>query len=157
MSEVRIILGKIEDIEKCLDIYFSEPFFQQYNPTKEGMQKIFHECLSDPTQKFIIALDEKDTTLGFALFDTKGAFSRSGYLRLIVVATQARKKRVGEELMKHLEEFHTGPSGLCLLVTAHNIEAQKFYHKLGYAKVGELENYVKLGLNEYIFYKKELI
>jgi ribosomal protein S18 acetylase RimI-like enzyme len=42
-------------------------------------------------------------------------------------------------------------------VTAHNIEAQKFYHKLGYVKVGELENYVKLGLNEYIFYKKELI
>ena len=155
MSEIILKSGEVKDIEKCLEIYFNEPFFHQYGPTRAGMEKLFHECLNDKTQKFVMASDKKNTVLGFALFDTNGAFSRSGYLRLIVVDSHARNMRVGESLMTFLENENQNSNGFCLLVTSTNLKAQNFYEKLGFEKVGELKNYVRIGLNEFIYFKKK--
>lgn len=155
MSEILLKPGELKDIEKCLEIYFRESFFHQYEPTRKGMEKLFNECLEDKTQKLITATDEKGKVLGFALFDTRGAFSRSGYLRLIVVDSHARNRGVGESLMKFLENENHNSNGFCLLVTSTNLKAQNFYEKLGFEKVGELKNYVRIGLNEFIYFKKK--
>jgi ribosomal protein S18 acetylase RimI-like enzyme len=155
LSEIILKSGEVQDIEKCLEIYFNEPFFHQYGLTKVGMEKLFYECHTDKNQKFLIASDKNDRIIGFALFDTKGAFSRCGYLRLIVVDSDARNMRVGESLMTFLENENQNSNGFCLLVTSTNLKAQKFYEKLGFEKIGELKNYVRMGLNEFIYFKKK--
>jgi ribosomal protein S18 acetylase RimI-like enzyme len=136
-----------------LDIYFNEFFFNQYESTREGMEKLFQECLSDSTQKFIV-ICEGNLIQGFALYDNKGGFSRSGYLRLIVIRENMRNKKLGESLIKFLENDCKNSKGFFLLVTSTNLKAQNFYFKLGYQKIGEIPNYVKLGITENIYFKK---
>ena len=55
--------------------------------------------------------------------------------------------------MEHLEAKHLKPNGIFLLTTDSNVEAQSFYCRLGYRKVGEIPDYVHAGLTEWIYHK----
>lgn len=154
MSELNIRLGEEKDIHQCLEIYFREPFFEQYNPTSEGMRKLFQETINDQTQKFLVATNQEDKIRGFALFDLKGAFSRSGYLRLIVVDKKYQSQKIGEKIIHYIEQNLNNKFGFCLMVSHNNLKAQDFYLNLGFIKVGEIENYVQKGIIEFIFFKR---
>jgi ribosomal protein S18 acetylase RimI-like enzyme len=149
----KIRKAELKDLDQCLNIYLNEDFFKIYQASSTGLMNMFKEALQQEDFIFIVAHDENEVILGFAIFDSKGAFSRSGYLKLIVIDVLARGNHIGESLIHYLEENKNHKNGLFLLVTSSNEKAQKFYLKLGYEKVGELKNYVKTGIDEYIFFK----
>ncbi len=90
---------------------------------------------------------------GFAWFVRRGAFDRSGYLRLIAVDDRFLGRGAGQLLMAELERRHLARGGIVLLAAATNVGAHRFYERLGYRHVGELPDYVKPGLHERIYYK----
>ena len=122
MNKIR--KAQIRDLDQCLKIYLNEDFFKIYQASSTGLMNMFKEALDKEDFIFIVAHDEDDVIFGFAIFDRKGAFSRSGYLKLIVIDVAARGQHLGESLIHYLEENKNHKNGLFLLVTSSNEKAR---------------------------------
>lgn len=96
-----------------------------------------------------------DGPLGLAWCQRHGTFGRSPYLRLLAVREDAAGEGIGARLLQDLETELEGQSALYLLVSDFNTGAQRFYRRHGYAKVGELEDFVLPGVTE-LLYRKSL-
>lgn len=142
-----------EHIPPCAHIIGLIPLFEDYRLTPERALLFFEDALSDPINTILCALSDEGVVLGFAWFVQKGAFARSGYLRLLAIHPKAHGKGTGRALMEALEQSFLAPAGMFLLTSAHNTKAQGFYKRLGYKQVGTIEDYVSPGLHEYIFFK----
>ena len=95
--------------------------------------------------------------IGFAWWSPRGAFSRSPYLRLLVVAAQAAGTGAGTALMEAVErEAFAQAADLFLLVTRDNAGARRFYERRGFEAVGELHGYVAPGVDEVVMRKRRL-
>jgi ribosomal protein S18 acetylase RimI-like enzyme len=89
---------------------------------------------------------------GFAWYLARGAFAKSGYLRLIGVAAGLRGGGVGAALLAEVEYAVGGD--LVILVSDFNHAAQRFYARHGYAEVGRLPGYVLPDVAEIILWKR---
>ncbi|MCL6446005.1 MAG: GNAT family N-acetyltransferase [Alicyclobacillus sp.] len=92
-----------------------------------------------------------ETIQGFIVFDTL-TFGHSGYIQLLGVRRGETGRGIGDRLVRWahkcmLETTHRS----FLLCTATNFQAQRFYQRVGYQKVGELPDWLKPGVTEYIF------
>jgi ribosomal protein S18 acetylase RimI-like enzyme len=94
-----------------------------------------------------------DGPLGFVWFYERGAFARSGYLKLLLVSQAAQGRGIGRLLMGEMERRHLVPRGIVLLCSRDNTGAKRFYERLGYHQVGALPGYTLQGLDEHIYYK----
>ncbi|MDR7513025.1 MAG: GNAT family N-acetyltransferase, partial [Armatimonadota bacterium] len=92
--------------------------------------------------------------LGFVWFCRTGTFARSGYIRWIAVAPDARGAGVGRRLVAHAERriLAAGPN-VFLLVSEFNTAARAFYRRLGYREVGRIPDYVVPGVAERLLRK----
>jgi ribosomal protein S18 acetylase RimI-like enzyme len=102
----------------------------------------------------LLAAEER-RPLGFAWWVALGAFARSPYLRLLVVAPEATGRGIGGALLDAVE-VRAAPMAqdLFLLVTHDNLSAQRFYARRGYAEVGRLDDYVVAGATEVVLRKR---
>jgi len=89
---------------------------------------------------------------GFVVITMFGTFR--GYVQTLFVAPGFRGEGVGESLMAFAERrvFAESPN-LFLCVSSFNKGAQRFYRRLGYRKVGVLENFIVKGCDEYLLRK----
>ena len=93
---------------------------------------------------------------GFVWFFLKGAFQRSGYIRLIGVAAGYRGQGVGTALLGSAENnVFEYTENIFLLVSDFNLDAQAFYQRMGYTEIGAIPDYVKSGITELIFFKNQ--
>jgi ribosomal protein S18 acetylase RimI-like enzyme len=129
------------------------PLWQRYNVTAEVFAKRLRDGLE--TGATIYVAEQSSVVVGFLWLVERGAFNRSGYVQLIGVRPDVRSGGVGRALMEFAEKqiFAQGRD-MFLLVSDFNSDAQKFYRRLGYQKVGQLDDYVILGVSELIFWKK---
>ena len=92
---------------------------------------------------------------GFAWWTPTGAFARSPYLRLLVVAADATGAGVGARLMDAVEQgAFAGATDLFALANVDNDRARRFYARRGYVEVGRLDDYVAPGLHEVLLRKR---
>lgn len=92
---------------------------------------------------------------GFVIFTPEPVFARGGYLRAIGVAPAIRGLGVGAQLLKFAEKAAAKQStSLFLCVSSFNKTGRLFYKKLGYTKAGKLDNLIKKGLDEFIYWKR---
>lgn len=92
---------------------------------------------------------------GFVVFTPDPVFARGGYLRAIGVAPAVRGFGIGRQLLKFAEKATAKKAvNLFICVSSFNRTGQSFYKKLGYAKAGKLDNLIKKGLSEYIYWKQ---
>lgn len=92
---------------------------------------------------------------GFVIFTPLPVFARGGYLRAIAVAPDLRRRSIGRKLLSFAERetaHHAGHLYLC--VSSFNRQAQAFYRKCGYRKVGEVPGLVRPGMSERIYWKR---
>lgn len=126
--------------------------FEAYGLTAEKAARNLRDALARGEGELIVA-EGGTGPLGFSWFIPGGAFARSGYLRLMVVAKEARRLGVGRALMAELERRHLDPGGIVVLTNGENRGGRAFYEALGYGKVGEIPDYVSPGLDEWIYFK----
>ncbi len=110
-----------------------------------------NNTLNDPLHEVYIACIE-DEIVGTMVIHTKGAFS--GYLKSIAVKPIWRGKKLGEQMMCYIEnEVFPTYKNLFLCVSSYNLDAQRFYTKLGYERIGELKDYLVKGHDEILMRK----
>lgn len=103
----------------------------------------------------VLAAEEDGRPQGLAWWSPRGAFARSPYLRLLVVARDAVGRGTGAALMDDFEAaaFATAEDAFAL-VTIDNDAARRFYARRGYVEVGELPDYVREGITEVVLRKR---
>ena len=89
---------------------------------------------------------------GFLMISMQGAFV--GYIQLLGVARNFRGCGVGKALIEFAERriFRETPN-VFICVSDFNREAQGFYSKMGYQKVGELKDFIIAGHSEILLRK----
>ena len=89
---------------------------------------------------------------GFLMIGMQGAFV--GYVQLLGVAPEFRGRGVGKALIEYAERriFRETPN-VFICVSDFNQEAQGFYAKMGYQKVGELADFIMAGHAEILLRK----
>jgi GNAT superfamily N-acetyltransferase len=91
----------------------------------------------------------------FAWWTPTGAFARSPYLRLLVVAAEATGGGVGARLLDAVEAGAFAVArDLFALANVENDGARRFYARRGYDEVGRLDDYVAPGLHEVVLRKR---
>lgn len=94
-------------------------------------------------------------TAGFILFIPEPVFARGGYLRAIGVSQNFQRQGIGKKLLSFAEKMTARRSfHLFLCASSFNRRAQTFYKKCGYTRVGKLQDFIKPGMSEYIFWKR---
>jgi ribosomal protein S18 acetylase RimI-like enzyme len=89
---------------------------------------------------------------GFLVISMQGAFV--GYVQLLGVAARFRAQGVGSALIEFAEQriFRETPN-VFICVSDFNGDAQRFYAKLGYQRVGELRDFIVAGHAEILLRK----
>jgi ribosomal protein S18 acetylase RimI-like enzyme len=91
---------------------------------------------------------------GIIIIHPKG-IAGSPYIKSIAVDPLYRKMGAGVALMQFAEEYAASLSRhLFLCVSSFNEAAIQFYQHLGYAQVGEFEDYIIEGASELLLYKR---
>jgi ribosomal protein S18 acetylase RimI-like enzyme len=143
-----------DDLEALARLTLDHPLFERYGLTAGGLEGSLRDAWA-AGDGLLVAAEDGDRPIGFAWWVPRGAFARSPYLRLLVVAAAATGRGIGAALMEAVEgrARATGPD-LFLLVTAENVAAQRFYERRGYRPVGRLEDYVRPGIAEILMRKR---
>ncbi len=144
-----------EDTPDCVQILLDNPLWERYGVTASQARHMFEAALAEGAT--ILVAHRGENVVGFVWYAARGAWDRSGYIRLIGVSPQFQGQRVGEQLMEAVETRMKLTAGEAfLLVTDFNVGAQRFYRRLGYTQIGAIPDYVVPGISELIFYKKLL-
>ena len=102
-----------------------------------------------------LACDETGRPLGAMKVSLRGFCGLYPYLGLIGVHADSRGLGVGGFLMTQLEKItiESGARRVTLMVSDFNEDAQRFYARLGYRKLGEIPDAAKEGITELVMIK----
>jgi ribosomal protein S18 acetylase RimI-like enzyme len=141
------------DIPHCAEIMVLTPLWQRYSVTLESATKRFTTGLQDGATIFIA--DTDGIAIGFVWVVKRGAFDLSGYISLLAVSPAHRSGGIGRQLLTAAEDY-IRPSARDIVLTCSdfNIDAQRFYERNGYMRVGALPDYVLPGVAELIYIKR---
>jgi ribosomal protein S18 acetylase RimI-like enzyme len=107
--------------------------------------------IADPSREVYVATINGEIA-GFIILLMHGAFV--GYIQSICVAPAWRGRGIGTQLMAFAERriFSETPNAF-ICVSSFNRGARRLYERLGYAVIGELEDYVIPGHSEILLRK----
>lgn len=92
---------------------------------------------------------------GLAWFLRQGTLGLGGYLRLMAVLPEAQARGVGAALLAAFEaEVAAASAHGFLLCSDFNLDAQRFYERHGWARVGALPGLVLPDVAELIYWKR---
>jgi len=108
----------------------------------------------DPWNCASLVAEQDFQPAGFVVVLFNGCFGMSGYVKLIGTREDRRRMGIGRALLSAAEAmvFARGPD-IFLLVSDFNAPAIEFYEKMGYQRIGIIEDYVVPGIDE-ILYRK---
>jgi ribosomal protein S18 acetylase RimI-like enzyme len=145
-----------DQVDACAELMVSLPLWcDSYEVGLQGARARFQSGVDDGADVYV-ALAE-DEVVGFLWFVRRGAFDRSGYVRLLGVGTDWQGCGVGTQLMDFAEEIlFAEDKDVFVLAFAPNKAAQHFYRRRGYEQVGTLDKYSGPGpgVDELIFRKR---
>ncbi len=123
-----------------------------YSPWSSGQ---YREEISAPTRRFIVAVDEGLSVIGYA-----GVFAPGGAeadILTVGVIAQHRGQGIARELMAGITKWaiDQGSIAMMLEVKTDNAAAISLYESLGYAKLNIRKDYFGTGLDALVM-RKEL-
>jgi len=112
------------------------------------------DSAKDPRNFACLVAEQEAEPVGFVVVLFNGCFGMSGYIKLIGTREDRRRMGTGRALLGAAEAltFARGPN-VFLLVSHFNAPAISFYEKMGYRRIGVIEDYVVPGIDE-ILYRK---
>jgi len=118
------------------------------------LKRDFNQCLDavHGDDKEVYITKDSSTIAGFVVLQMSGTFRV--YIRSICVNPDCRNKGIGSSLLKFSEDriFQISPN-VFMCVSSFNTEAAKLYSRLGYEKIGELQDFITLGHSEILLRK----
>jgi GNAT superfamily N-acetyltransferase len=150
---MRIRSAGAGDVPALAALVEGHPLFERYGVRPHGLAASLARAI-DQGEHLEVAT-EGAALHGFAWWTPTGAFARSPYLRLLVVAADATGAGVGARLLDVVEAAAFAvATDLFALANADNAGARRFYARRGYAEVGRLDDYVAPGLHEVVLRKR---
>jgi ribosomal protein S18 acetylase RimI-like enzyme len=147
-ATIRIAVANAEDAEWCARLMAeSEPWITLGSDLENRRAAVRRLG----TELFVASKD--GTRMGFVLVAEYG-MAGAPYIASIGVAEGARGQGIGAALLRFAEERFAGRRHVFLLVSSFNARAQKFYQEHGYARVGEIQDYIVPGKSELIYHKR---
>jgi ribosomal protein S18 acetylase RimI-like enzyme len=148
---IKIIKAPKSFINEYVEVFNNSELQSQYFADKKLLKDFILEGIE---QSEIHIAMENDICVGVMRIDTHGAFGGFSFLRLIGVKADYRSKGIGKEMLEYFENIAAEQNKKAFLMVADfNGEAQKFYNKQGYTKVGEIADIYKDGVIEYLMMK----
>lgn len=135
------------EAQQCAELMaHSEPWITLRRDYAESLR-----LLQNPAKEVYVARHAGQFA-GFIILDSNGGFR--GYIQTIAVMPAWRNHGLGSQLIEFAEEriFREFPN-VFICVSSFNPNAQRFYARLGYERVGELKNYVVAGHSEFLLRK----
>lgn len=144
------------DIPVVVAWMLATPLWQRYGLTEAGTRAGFERALADGDLLLVADLDEPEgRACGLAWCLRRGMFGRSAYLRILGVRGELAGRGLGAVLLDRAEaELSEATDTLFLLVSDFNAEAQRFYERQGYVRVGALPAYVLPDVTELLYCKR---
>jgi len=99
---------------------------------------------------FVARIDEP---VGFTLLHPRG-FLGCPYIAVIAVLPGLRSRGIGAQLLDFAEAHFSGGRHVYLCVSSFNVRALRFYELHGYARAGELRNFIADGFSELVMQKR---
>ena len=150
MKDLKLIIRRVStDSEKkaCAELMASS---EPWTTLGISMDHIM-DTLNDPLHEVHAAYIEEEI-VGTIVIHAPGSFS--AYLKNITVKPEWRGQKLGEKMMEFIEnEVFSTYKNLFLCVSSFNKDAQRFYRKMGYEKIGELKDYLVEGHDEILMRK----
>jgi GNAT superfamily N-acetyltransferase len=152
--EIRIQLAEIDHIRDCISCVKHSELYEIYFKSNPTIENDIKEMIN--LQQIYIALNENNQCTGFMGIISNGCFRKFSYLSVIAVKREYRSRGIGQILIRKFEEIGFKKANrVFLLVSDFNKQAQMFYNKLGYKKVGNIPGLFKPGISENIMVKYE--
>jgi ribosomal protein S18 acetylase RimI-like enzyme len=142
------------DIPVCAEIVATAPVWQRYGVTVEiAASRLADAMRTDAV--ILVADDDTGRAMGFVWVLVRGAFDLSSYIRWLAVAPTLRGGGIGQKLLSAAEaQMQSTSRDMFLLCADFNVQAQRFYERYGYQRVGTVEDYVVPGVAEFIYRKR---
>lgn len=142
------------DVAACAALMADTPLWQRYGVTFASATERLSAGLRSGAV-ILVAEGPRGEVQGFVWLVVRGAFDRSGYIPLIGVDEASRGQKIGQQLLRAAED-HLRPlvADVFLLCSDFNLDAQRFYERHGYVKVGAIPDYVLPGVAELIYRKR---
>ncbi len=113
-------------------------------------ERLFND-LTNPQREVFVA-EFGGQMIGVLVLHLGGSFD--GYIQLIAVFPEFQNRGFGKQLIQFAEEnIFRRTQNVFLCVSSFNDRAQKFYERLGYQRIGDLENFLVAGQNEILMRK----
>lgn len=142
-----------DDIPACARWVAETDLWKRYGVTETSVAERFQSGLADEAMIYVAEVESQ--IIGFIWIVERGAFNRSEYIQLIGVRSDERGRGIGRALMDFAEtKLFAQARDIFLLVSDFNIDAQRFYQRLGYQQGGSLQDYVARGVCELVFWKR---
>jgi [ribosomal protein S18]-alanine N-acetyltransferase len=145
---VSIERGTEADVDWCTHLMASTEPWLTLRPSPKACEAVFRR----PGCELLLAR-QGETKLGFILLQSSG-LAGSPYVGAIAVASEARGKSVGSQLLSFADKHFPAARNIFLCVSDFNAGAIALYKRVGYEQVGVLKDYVVEGHDELIMRKR---
>src|ERR1051325_5822846 len=131
------------DIPTCAEMIATTLPWKKYNATIESVSARLSDAMSRADSVLLVGEDEQSRLIGLVWLLKRAAFDLSGYIRWLAVAPDQRGGGIGKQLLAAAEAQLQPPvHDMFLLCADFNVDAQRFYERNGYIRIGAIENYV---------------
>jgi len=145
---VLVAPARDEDYEWCARVMASsEPWITLGRGLEECRARCRH-----PDYLLLVAC-HGGRPAGFCLVHPRG-LAGSPYIASIAVDAAQRGQGIGTILLAHAEQRFPATRYIFLCVSSFNVRARRLYERLGYAAMGELQDYVIDGAAEILMGKR---
>ncbi len=149
---LELIKGKKKYFKECVNALFDSKLGETYFKNREEAETSLQRIVRN--EKWLIAIDDKTTFIGFICYHEKGVFNGFPYVHLFIIAKDVRNRGYGKNVLDTFEKTikKTGRK-LFLLVGDFNSPAKRFYEKQGYSQVGAIPGLYRNGVTECLMMK----
>jgi ribosomal protein S18 acetylase RimI-like enzyme len=132
------------------------PLWQRYQLTEAKARSGLEAGLRRADILLVSDVDgEGGRACGLAWCLREGAFGRSAYLRILGVRAGYTGLGIGAALLDQAERTAAAITReMFLLVSDFNVEAQRFYQRQGYTRIGAIPGYVLPDVTELLYWKR---
>jgi len=145
--EVTIRRAEASEADWCAQLMAANDPWLKYKLSPEWCRNL----LRWPGSSLYMAVDKK--AVGFILLHQRG-FLGSPYIAAVVVAEEFRGKGIGSKMLEFAELAFSGARHVYICVSSFNGRAMQLYQRHGFAKIGDLPDFIADGTTELLMCKR---